>query len=123
MSTCLEKGVHWGKFLRVRVQIDVTEKLVRGKRVTIEGRESRWVFFKYERLPKFCYRCGRLDHREKYCLEITNLMNKEREGCIQYGAWLKGEPRRMGGREQVKIGEEVGQETRPEPCMHGMETL
>lgn len=28
-----EFEVHWGKFLRVRVQIDVTKKIVRGKRI------------------------------------------------------------------------------------------
>lgn len=87
-----------------------------------EGRAGGF-FFKYERLPNSCYRCGRLDHGEKDCLEITNLMNKVGEGCIQYEAWLKGEPSRMGSREQVKIGEEVRQETRPKPCTHGMETL
>nr|POF14567.1 hypothetical protein CFP56_36741 [Quercus suber] len=65
-----ENGVHWGKFLRVRVQIDATKRLVRGKRVTIEGGESR-----------------------------------------------------RGGREPVKIGEEVRPEIRPEPSTHGMETL
>ncbi|KAK9994125.1 hypothetical protein SO802_023828 [Lithocarpus litseifolius] len=118
-----EKGVHWGKFLRVRVQIDAMKKLVRGKRVTIEGGESRWVLFKYERLPNFCYKCGRLDHGEKDCLEITNSINGEGEGCMQYGAWLRGEPRRRGGREQAKIGEEVRPENRPESCTHGMEIL
>lgn len=62
-----EKGVQWGKFLTVRIRFDATKKLVKGKRVTIEGRESRWVFFKYERLPNFCYQCGMLDHGEKDC--------------------------------------------------------
>lgn len=42
---------------------------------------------------------------------------------MQYGAWLRGELSRRGGREQVKIGEEVMPEIRPEPCTHGMETL
>ena len=36
-----EKGVQWGKYLRVRVRVDATKKLVRGKKVTIEGGESR----------------------------------------------------------------------------------
>ena len=44
----LEKEVQWGKFLRVTIHFDATKKLVRGKRVTIEGGESRWIFFKYE---------------------------------------------------------------------------
>ena len=35
-----ELGVHWGKYLRVRVKIDVTKKLVRGKKVMIEGGEQ-----------------------------------------------------------------------------------
>ncbi|XP_050262675.1 uncharacterized protein LOC126707121 [Quercus robur] len=42
-----EIGVHWGKCLRVKIQIDVTKRLVKGKRVTIEGGESRWINFKY----------------------------------------------------------------------------
>nr|POF06372.1 hypothetical protein CFP56_59435 [Quercus suber]POF10145.1 hypothetical protein CFP56_77126 [Quercus suber] len=50
-------------------------------------------------------------------------MNGEGEGCMQYGAWLRGELSRRGGREQVKIGEEVRLEFRPEPCTHNMETL
>ena len=44
----LEKGVQWGKFLRVTIGFDATKKLVKGKRVTIKGGESRWIFFKYE---------------------------------------------------------------------------
>lgn len=87
----LEKGVQWGKFLQVRVRIDATKKLVRGKKVTIEGGETKWVFFKYERLPNFCYKCGRLDHGEKECLEKTNRDNGGNEKGLQYGAWLRGE--------------------------------
>ncbi|XP_075663370.1 uncharacterized protein At4g02000-like [Castanea sativa] len=43
-----ESGVHWGKCLRVRIRIDATKRLMRGKRVSIEGGESRWVNFKYK---------------------------------------------------------------------------
>lgn len=32
----VESGIHWGKFLRVRVQLDVRRKIVRGKRIVIE---------------------------------------------------------------------------------------
>ena len=42
----LESGVQWGKCLRVRVHIDITKRLVRGKKITIEGGESKWVIFK-----------------------------------------------------------------------------
>lgn len=32
-----EKGVQWGRFLRVRIRIDATKKFIRGKKVLIEG--------------------------------------------------------------------------------------
>ena len=35
-----KKGVQWGKYLRVRVRVIATKKLVRGKKVTIEGGEA-----------------------------------------------------------------------------------
>ena len=41
--------------MRVRVRLDVTKRLVRGKKITVEEGDSRWVNFKYERLPNFCY--------------------------------------------------------------------
>ena len=36
-----ESGVQWSKRLRVRVCIYVTKRLVRGKKITIEGGESK----------------------------------------------------------------------------------
>lgn len=45
-----ESKVQWGKCLRVWVQINVTKRLIKGKKITIEGGESRWINFKYERL-------------------------------------------------------------------------
>lgn len=91
-----DSGVQWGKYLRVRVKIDCSKKLVRGKKVTIEGGESRWVQFKYERLPNFCYRCGLLNHALRDCPEPSDLDGQSEEEQLQYGAWLRGEPGRRG---------------------------
>ena len=66
-----DSGVIWGKRLRVRVRIDVTNRLIWGKKISIEGGEARWVQFKYERLPNFCYRCGLLSHALKDYLESS----------------------------------------------------
>ena len=60
-----DSGVIWGKRLRVRVRIDVTNRLIWGTKISSEGGEARWVQFKYERLPNFCYRCGLLSHALK----------------------------------------------------------
>ena len=54
--------VQWGKCLWVRVSLDVSRKLIRGKRIHGEEGVDWWVLFKYERLPNFCYRCGLLEH-------------------------------------------------------------
>ena len=82
----------------MRICIDATRKLIRGKKVLIEGGESRWIFFKYERLPNFCYRCGMLDHGEKDYLEKKG-KEPSRGEQMQYRAWMKGEPGRCLGQD------------------------
>ena len=110
-----ENGVQWGKCLRVRVMVDVTRRLIRGKRVTIEGVEGRWVQFKYERLPNFCYQCGLLNHDMKDCTEVKKSGDQSEMKELQYGAWLRGEVFRKpvretdqtGRREQMYKAEEI----------------
>ena len=82
----VENGVQWGKCLRVRVMVDVTRRLIRGKRVTIEGVEGRWVQFKYERLPNFCYQCGLLNHDMKDCIKVKKSGDQSEMKELQYGA-------------------------------------
>ena len=95
-----ESGVQWGKYLRVRVQLDVTKKLIRGKKIAVEGGEQSWISFKYERLPNFCYKCGMLSHGLKDCPEGKGEALPE-TSALQYGAWLRGEvPRRWGTEER-----------------------
>ena len=86
-----DSGVIWGKCLRVRVRIDVTKRLIQGKKTTIEGGEARWVQFKYERLPNFCYCCGLLSHALKDCL-ASSITGRLTEVGLQYWAWLRGDP-------------------------------
>ena len=112
-----ESRVHWGKFLRVRMQIDVTKKIVRGKRIVtkkimrgkrivIEGREQRWISFKYERLPNFCYHCGLLSHGLKDCEERNGVNEQLDLSKLQYEVWLRGEALRGGGGDITKVGHE-----------------
>ena len=89
--------VQWGTCLRVQVAIEITRKLIRGRKITFEAGGARWVHFKYERLPNFCYRYGLLEHDLKDCLEGSGNDKAEERGDLQYGAWLRGEPKRMEG--------------------------
>ena len=56
-----------GRFMRVKVKLDISLPLCRGRVVTFESGKKIWVSFKYERLPNLCYWCGRLTHSDKEC--------------------------------------------------------
>ena len=55
------------KFLRIKVELPVDKPLRRGGNVVgMEGDKYR-VHFKYERLPTFCFFCGKMGHDLKHC--------------------------------------------------------
>ena len=92
-----EKGKAWGPFLRIRVQIDISKPLRRGIFLALnQGEIKRWYWVKYERLPNFCYNCGRLGHGERSCDEPIV------EGKKHYGDWMRvnGDSRRLCSQSQ-----------------------
>ena len=56
-----------GSFIRVRVSIDISLPLCRGRLINLDDDRDCWVSFKYERLPNLCYWCGRLTHSDRDC--------------------------------------------------------
>ena len=92
-----DSGVQWGKCLQVQVMIDVTRKLIRGRKIKVKDGVDWWVLFKYERLLNFYYRCGLLEHDLK---EFPKSKGEDRNGVtvdLQYGAWMRGDPvKRLG---------------------------
>lgn len=57
----------WNSFARLRVCMDITKPLRRKIRITPPGSESLTMECKYERLPTYCFVCGRIGHAERYC--------------------------------------------------------
>ncbi len=87
----------WGEFLRVRVMVDVTKPLAKGRMLHVKG-QSLWIDFKYERLPRFCFHCGVIRHGNGGCGSIQNRATPGGEGDLQYGTWLRvSYPTRKGG--------------------------
>uniref|UniRef100_A0A7N2R350 CCHC-type domain-containing protein n=1 Tax=Quercus lobata TaxID=97700 RepID=A0A7N2R350_QUELO len=82
-------GLAWGPFLRMRMDIDISKPLMRGKMVHIEDMEDGWFHFKYERLPIFCYRCRILGHQERECPSTRRGCISADEDDLQYGPWLR----------------------------------
>lgn len=56
-----------GEFLRVRISIDISKPLPRCHKLWANGKQVGLVGIKYERLPNFCYCCGRVNHGEREC--------------------------------------------------------
>ena len=107
-----DKGFSMGCYLRVRVILDISQPLSRGRIVRAGGSDSRWVEFKYERLPVFCYLCGRLDHDEKECLVWLSSADPITAENKQFGPWLHATPDRLQ-KSHVVLGQRAGESTRP----------
>lgn len=81
-----------GKFMRVKVSIDLKKPVRRGTVVRFQGNDLK-VFFRYDRLPAFCFICGKLGHQMKEC---DNSESCEEEGLeekddrdLPFGPWLR----------------------------------
>ena len=87
-----ENGLGWGKYLRIRVEIDITQPLLRGKILSkddSDGGSPFWVDFKYEHLPIFCYRCGIMGHSSSDCVATRRSNAGETVTVEKWGHWLR----------------------------------
>jgi hypothetical protein len=67
----LDDEVGWGEYLRVRIVLDLTKPLARGRMLHLENKFI-WIPFKYEKIPKFCYSCGVIKHGKTGCRNKGN---------------------------------------------------
>ncbi|XVE99180.1 hypothetical protein REPUB_Repub03eG0175100 [Reevesia pubescens] len=83
--------ISWGKYMRIRVRINVMEPLERGTSLALKDGMKIPIAFKYERLPDLCFVCGCLSHHETECDFAVEM--KKANGSIQraYGLWLCAE--------------------------------
>lgn len=79
-------GVAWRKFIRLKVEIDVTYPLKQGFMMPRWGNTETWIALKYERLSDFCHACGRLGHSPIFCSFQVHPPTK-----LAFGPWLRAE--------------------------------
>ena len=77
-----------GNFMQVRVLIDISQPLCRGRQVTFEDGSEGWIGFKYECLPKVCYWCGQLSPDDKDCILWLQSKGSLKTENQQFGQWL-----------------------------------
>ncbi|CAN1815741.1 hypothetical protein LINPERHAP1_LOCUS27552 [Linum perenne] len=53
--------------MRIRVRMDIRNPIKRGKKVVKPNGEWSIAKFRYEKLPTFCYICGRMGHIDRHC--------------------------------------------------------
>ncbi|XP_050240923.1 uncharacterized protein LOC126689789 [Quercus robur] len=78
-----------GSFIRVRVSIDISLPLCRGRLITLDDDKEHWVSFKYKRLPNLCYWCGWLTHTDKDCEKWIDSEGSLQPDDQQFGAWMR----------------------------------
>lgn len=99
-------GIGWGEFLHVKIQIDITKPLPRGRKLKYQG-EMTWIPFQHEKVPKFCFQCGFITHAQEGCTKKNNLRNQE--DLTQFGPWMRAaSPTRWTEKYQEKYTTKVG---------------
>ncbi|XP_059669467.1 uncharacterized protein LOC132314648 [Cornus florida] len=88
--TCEKVEVHdlgfaGGRYIRIRVCVDVSKPFRRGLRIVHEGKR-KWTKLRYERLPSLCYFCGRVGHAVRCC---PSKLDSDPIDDRQFGCWLK----------------------------------
>ncbi|XP_059436731.1 uncharacterized protein LOC132169771 [Corylus avellana] len=83
-----EDGVGWGEYLRVRVTLDLAKPLSRGRTITLRN-NTLWVPFQYEKIPKYCFRCGVIRHGTRGCVRVGGQRAYGRETEPEFGPWLR----------------------------------
>ncbi|KAK4418218.1 hypothetical protein Salat_2234500 [Sesamum alatum] len=95
----IERDISWFENVRNRLNINVSIPLKRALRIQLDTGASCIVRFSYERLPNFCYLCGKLGHISRFCdLRFQDGYVDLGANC-PFGAWLRapGRMQRVGG--------------------------
>lgn len=73
----------------------MNKPLKRGTKIRIGDAKPTWIFATYERLPSFCFWCGKLGHTYKDCYNYDPHEKKVAANTMPYGEWMKASPMKL----------------------------
>ncbi|KAF4350442.1 hypothetical protein F8388_009527 [Cannabis sativa] len=78
--------------LRFRATIDIDKPIFSGFFLRRQRLKDLWIQYKYERLPKLCFKCGVLTHDQSTCFKSPTII-KDANGNVypMFGVWLKSD--------------------------------
>lgn len=76
-------------FLRVRVIVEVSKPLCRGRKISWDTKCAGWAAFMYERLPNICYWFGSIFHDDKDCSLWLCSKGTLKLDDQQFGPWIR----------------------------------
>ena len=74
--------------MRVRIVLDLSKPLSRGKRLKLRDRSTS-IPFKYEKIPRFCFNCGVIYHGSQGCMSPGGRRALGDGKDAQFGTWLR----------------------------------
>ncbi|KAL5792899.1 hypothetical protein ACOSP7_001493 [Xanthoceras sorbifolium] len=81
-----------GRFLRVRVVIDITKPLNRYLRVGLsEGDPDTVLLLRYERLTEYCFQCGVVGHVVREFQIANDIGGSSLAPDYKFGVWMRAE--------------------------------
>ncbi|KAF4349270.1 hypothetical protein F8388_024237 [Cannabis sativa] len=76
--------------LRFRATIDLNKPIFAGFFLRRQKLKDLWIQYKYEKLPKACFKCGLLTHDQTTCFKAPTVVKDDRGNFYpMFGIWLK----------------------------------
>ncbi|KAF4375099.1 hypothetical protein F8388_017245 [Cannabis sativa] len=93
-----KNGVILNDYLRFQVWLNLAVPLLAGVSLPEYGQKKVWSFFKYEKLPIFCFKCGVIGHVETDCSGKKRMVTvQDGRNIPLFGSWLRDGSRLENG--------------------------